>query len=98
VFLWTAQSVFLDALRGGNISLGASNIFLFLRLTIGASGILAPILLVAALIPLPPLFRAKNKWAPVIVLVLIMILMIGTAVIFQMRTSWLYQARAAEQL
>jgi hypothetical protein len=98
VFLWSAQSFFLDALRGRNISLAAPNIFLFLRLTIGVCAVVAPILLVAAFMPLPSVFRAKNKWAPVILLVLMMIVMIGTAVAFQMRTSWLYGARAAERL
>ena len=98
VFLWTGQSFFLGGLRGGNISLVASNIFLFLRLAVGGCAVLAPSLLIAAFIPLPPVFRAKNKWAPVIILVLIAIVMIGTAVVFQMRTSWLNQASAAEQL
>jgi hypothetical protein len=97
-FLWAAQSFFLEGLRGGNISLAAPNIVLFLRMTIGASVVLAPILLIATFIPLPSIFRAKNKWAPAIILVLIMIVMIGTAVTFQMRTSWLYRARDAEKL
>lgn len=98
VFLWTGQSFFLAGLRGGNISLAAPSIVLFLRLTIGACAVLAPTLLIAAFIPLPSVFRAKNKWAPVILLVLMMIVMIATAAVFQMRTSWLYQARAAERL
>jgi hypothetical protein len=38
------------------------------------------------------------KWAPVIILVLVMIVMLATAVTFQMRTSWLYGASAAERL
>jgi len=97
VFLWTGQSFFLGGLRGGNISLVASNIFLFLRLAVGGCAVLAPSLLIAAFMPLPPVFRAKNKWAPVIILVLIAIVMIVTAVVFQMRTSWLNQASAAEQ-
>lgn len=98
LLLWSAQSFFLDGLRGGNISVAAPNIFLFLRLTIGACAVLTPILLIAAFIPLPSVFRAKNKWTSVIILVLMMIVMIGTAVVFQMRTSWLYGASAAERL
>lgn len=97
-FLWAAQSFFLEGLRGGNISFAAPNIILFLRLAIGACAVFAPLLMVTALIPLPSAFRAKNKWAPVILLVLIAIAMMGTAAAFQTRTSWLYQARAAEQL
>lgn len=34
MFLWVAQSFFLEGLRGVNISLAAANIFLFLRLTL----------------------------------------------------------------
>lgn len=98
VFLWAAQSFFLDGIRGGNISLAAANVLLFLRLTIGASAVLTPVLLIAAFVPLPAAFRARNKWAPVIALALIAIVMIGTAVVFQIRTSWLYRASAAEQL
>ena len=98
VFLWTAQSFFLEGIRGGNISLAAGNIVLFLRLTIGACAVLAPLLLFAAFIPLPPAFRAKNKWAPVILLVFMAIVMIGTVAAFQRRISWLYQAREAERV
>jgi hypothetical protein len=43
-------------------------------------------------------FRAENKGAPVIILGLMAIVMIGTPVTFQMRTSWLYGVSAAEQL
>ncbi len=98
VCLWEAQSFFVAGLRGGNIALTAPNIFLFLRLTIGASAVVALLLLITAFIPLPSLFCARNKWSPVILLVLMMIMMMGTAVAFQMRTSWLYRARDAEQV
>lgn len=97
VFLWEAQSVFLSGMRGGNISLVASSLLLFLRLTIISAAILTPILLVASVIPLPSFLRARHKWAPLVLLILIEFAMIGTGVIFQMRTSWLYQAREMEQ-
>lgn len=97
VFLWEAQSVFLEGLRGGNISLVASSLLLFLRLTIISAAILTPILLIASLIPLPSFLRARHKWAPLVLLILIEFAMIGTGVILQMRTSWLYRASEMEQ-
>ena len=98
IFLWEAQSYFLEGLNGRNIVLVAPNIFLFLKLTIGTSAALVPILLVASFIPLPSTLRAKNKWAPLVLLIMIEVLMIGTVVVFQTRTSWLHRASVAEHL
>jgi hypothetical protein len=98
VFLWEGQSVFLQGIRGGNISLVASSLLLFLKLTVVSAAIVAPILLIASLIRLPSLLHAKRKWAPIIVLLIIEFVMIGTAVVFQMRTSWLHRASVMEQL
>lgn len=98
VLLWEGQSIFLEGIRGGNISLVASNLSLFLRLTIVSAAALILALLVASLVPLPSLLRAKRSWAPVILLVLIELVMIGTAVVFQLRASWLHRASIMEQL
>lgn len=98
IFLWEAQSYFFEGINGRNISLVAPNIFLFLKLTIGASAALAPILLIASFIPLTSLFRARQKWVPVVLLVLIEVAMIGTAVVFQVRTSWLHRASLEDRL
>ena len=97
VFLCEAQSVFLNGVRGGNISLVASSLLLFLKLTIISTAIFTPMLLVASLIPLPSFLHARHKWAPLALLILIEFAMIGTGVIFQMRTSWLYRASEMEQ-
>ena len=97
-FLWGAQSFFLEGFSVGNISLTAPNILLFLKLTIGTSAALVPILLVGAFIPLPSVLHARHKWAPLTMLVLIVIVMIATAVVFQMRTSWLHRASVTERL
>lgn len=98
VFLWEAQTVFLEGIRGGNISLAASGLLLFLRLTIIFGVGLTLVLLVASFVPLPSLLRAKRKWAPLVVLLIIQCAMIGTAVVFQMRTAWLHRASMMERL
>lgn len=98
IFLWEAEAYLLEGINGRNIALMAPNIFLFLKSTIGTSAALAPILLLASFIPLPSLFRSRQKWAPVVLLVLIEVAMIGTAVVFQMRTSWLHRASLVNHL
>ncbi|MGZ8844187.1 MAG: hypothetical protein ACXW18_11030 [Pyrinomonadaceae bacterium] len=98
VFLWSAQTIFLDGIRGGNISLVASSLLLFLKLTIVSAAVVALILLIVSFVPMPSLLRAKRKWAPLIVLLIIQFAMIGTAVVFQMRTAWLHGASIMERL
>jgi hypothetical protein len=56
------------------------------------------ILMVAALIPLPKVLRAKRNWAPLLVLVSMEFVLIGTAVAFQVRTSWLQQVKEVERV
>jgi hypothetical protein len=54
--------------------------------------------MVASLIPLPKVLRAKRNWAPLLILVSMEFVLIGTAVAFQVRTSWLQQVKEMERV
>lgn len=69
-FLWEAQSLFLEGVTSGNISLTAPSLISYLRLTIISAVVLTLIFLVASFVPLPSLLRAKRKWAPLFVLLI----------------------------
>ena len=100
ILLWEAQSLLVAAISpgGGGIVHFASNIRLYLSLTLVASAVLVLILLIASLIPLPEILRSKRNWAPLIVLVLMELALIGMAVAFQVRTSWLHQVKEMERV
>ena len=83
---------------GGGIVRFVSSIRLCLSLTMIISAVLVLILLIASLIPLPKVLRSKRNWASLIVVVLMELALIGTAAAFQVRTSWLYQVKAAERI
>ncbi len=96
-FLWEAQSLFLQGVTSGNISLAAPSLISYLRLTIIFAVVLTLILLVVSFVPLPSLLRAKRKWAPLVVLLIILFAMIGTAGVFQVRTAWLHRVSMNER-
>lgn len=100
VLLWEAQSLMIQAISpgGGGIVQLVSSIRLCLSLAMIMSAVLVLILLIASLIPLPELLRSKQIWAPLIVVVLLELALIGMAVAFQVRTSWLYDVKAAERI
>jgi hypothetical protein len=100
ILLWEAQSLLVAAISpgGGGIVHFVSNIRLYLSLTLVASAVLVLILLIASLIPLPKVLRSKRNWAPLIVLVLMELALIGMAVAFQVRTSWLHQVKEMERV
>lgn len=94
--LWSAQSMLLDVLFGrtppaGGVAAVASQISLLLMVTIISAVIIMLILLASSVIPLPGIFRAKHKWAPVVALVLMEIVLIAMTVGYHWRTSWLYE-------
>lgn len=99
VLLWEAESLLIQAIspgyRGG-IALVASTIQLCLTMTLITAPTFALILLVASLVPLPSVLRAKGNYAPLVVLVLMEVLLIGMAVAFQVRTSWFHQVGITE--
>jgi FtsH-binding integral membrane protein len=81
---------------GGGLVHFASNIRLYLSLTLVASAVLVLILLIASLIPLPKVLRSKRNRTPLIVLVLMELALIRMAVAFQVRTSWFHQVKEME--
>lgn len=93
--LWCAQSMLLDMLftripPEGGVAAVASQISLLLMVTIISAVIIVLILLAGSVIPLPRILRAKRRWAPIVALVLMEIIMIAMTVGYHWRTSWLY--------
>ncbi len=90
--LWQAQSLTLEVMfsRSFGIVDVASKItlLLMLALTVGLVSVL--ILLVTSVIPLPGFLRAKWKWAPPAMLVLMEVVVIVMTVLYHMRTAWLH--------
>lgn len=66
-------------------------------LTLVTSAAFALLLIVLSLLPLPSVLRSKRKYAPIVVLVLMELALIGTAVAFQVLSSWLNHARLTER-
>jgi len=91
--LWQAQSLLLEVIFGmsSGVVTVASQINLLLMLTISMAGVSILTLLVSTFVPLPRVLRAKRKWAPLIVLVLVEIAVIAMAVAYHLRTAWLYR-------
>ncbi len=99
LLLWEGQSLMVSAITpgSGGIVYFVSSIRLCLSLTLVTSVAFALILMVASLIPLPKVLRARHNWAPLLVLVLMELALIGMAVAFQVRTSWFHQVKFAEK-
>lgn len=91
---WRANALLMQALfsRVGIVEVGSS-IRMSLILTLLAAGLVGVVLLVSALVPLPPVLRGKRSWAPIVVLVAVEIVLIGLAVSFQLHMSELQQLR-----
>jgi hypothetical protein len=100
LLLWEAQSLMIQAITpgSGGIVHYVSTIRLCLSLALVGAAVFALILMVASLIPLPSVLRAKRNWAPLLVLVLMELALIGMAVAFQVRTSWFHQVKFAERI
>jgi len=97
--LWRAESLLIEVLisrTGPGIAAVAEEIVLCLYVTIGLAPFVCLVLLVVSLIPLPAAFKAKNKWSPVIFLVLMEIVVIVMTIAYHMRTYWFYQAKINE--
>ncbi len=97
LLLWKAESLLVEGMSGKNIASMASSIEFCLTITIVIAVAVDLILLVASLVRLPAILRAKRNYAPLIVLVLMLVAMIGMAIAFQTRTSWLHQVRLTER-
>lgn len=95
--VWEANSLLMQALMGrGNVSLVAPTIQLCLNLTIVTAGLFFLIVLVASVIPLPSFLRVRHKWAPMVTLALMEVVLIGLAIGFQIHMSWLQQVGLRE--
>jgi hypothetical protein len=99
LLLWQSETVFIQAISpgSGGIARAASSIQLWLTLTIIFAFIADSILLIASLVPLPAVMRTRRSYAPLLVLVMMEVGLIGMAVAFQMRTSWLRHLRFGER-
>jgi hypothetical protein len=90
--LWQAQSLLLEVMfsRSGGIVTVARQItiLLMLALCLGVASLV--ILLASSVIPLPRILWAKRRWAPPVMLVVMEIVVIVMAVLYHLRTAWLY--------
>ena len=92
IALWQAQSLMLGVIfaRSGNIAEMARQITMLLMLALATGLVIWVVLLVVSVIPLPRILRAKRKWAPPVVLLVMEIVVIVMTVLYHMRTAWLY--------
>ena len=98
--LWWAESLLLDVLTsrsGPGLVSVADQISTCLMLTMGLAAIGVLILLVVSVVPLPAALRAKQKWSPLIFLVIMELALIGMTIAYHVRTSWFYQAMLNER-
>src|SRR5437870_4925891 len=99
LLLWEAQSLLVQAIAGREgVAQVAPKIQLCITLTLVTTVVFALVLLIASLAPLPSVLRAKRKYAPLLVLLFMELALIGTAVAFQVRASWLNQVKETGRL
>ncbi len=96
--LWKAESLIVQVLLPGsqNVATAAATIQMYLTMTTITAAILCLVVLVAALVPAPVVLRAKRTYGPVVGVLLIQLALIGIAVAFQLRASWLFHVRMTE--
>ncbi len=91
--LWHAQSLLLDAIFSpapGGVSAVAGQITLFSYIAMIVGAISVIVLIASSFISLPTILRAKRKWAPLIMLLVMESVIIAMTVIYHLRTTWLY--------
>ncbi len=94
---WEADSLLIGTLASrGNISVIAPNIQTCVLLTTITAALFSLILIAGSFVPLPSFFRARLKWTPMVMLVLMEIILIALAIGFQVHMSWLRQVWARE--
>ena len=97
--IWEGDSLLMGALMSrGNVALIAPNVRICLILTLATAGLFSLIVLAVSVIPLRPFMRAKRKWAGVVVLVLMEIVLIGLAAGFQLHMAWLQRVGLRQSL
>jgi predicted membrane channel-forming protein YqfA (hemolysin III family) len=97
---WEAESLLVQALYPGSAGVVevAQRIGLLITLAPIAGVAGALILLVASLMPLPALLRAKRVFPALLILIIIELALIGMAVTVTMRTSWFLKVKETERL
>ena len=93
--LWRGQSLLLDVLfsparPAGGVAAVASDIVLMLMFSIATGLVSVLILLASAVVPFPRFLRAKRKWAPVLMVLIMEGALIAMTVAYHLRTAWLY--------
>jgi hypothetical protein len=95
--VWQANSLLMGGLMTqANISVIAPNIQICLLLTLITAGLFSLALLAASVAPLPGFMRAKLKWTPIVMLVVMEVVLIALAIGFQVHMSWLRQVGIRE--
>lgn len=100
LILWRAESLLLGVLTsrsGPGIVSVADQITTCLMLTIGLAAVGCVILLVASVVPLPTVLRAKRKWAPATLLLIMELALVAMTIAYHVRTYWFYQAKLNER-
>lgn len=92
LLVWKSEAALIAPLIG-SASFSEPSIQRWLMLAQIFSVVLILLTLVLSVVQAPRFLRAKRKLGPVVALVLIELALIGMAVIFQMRGSWMYQGR-----
>jgi hypothetical protein len=97
--LWKAESLIVNVIAPGsqNVVQAAASIQMYLTMTTITAAVFCLIVLVAALLPLPAALRAKRIYGPIVGGLLIELALIGMAVAFQLRASWLFEVRMNER-
>ena len=93
LLLWKAESLLIQGLVSGGqgVIASESSIRHWLTLTIVFALFADIALMTASIAPLPAALRAKRKYTPLLILFLMEAALIGMAVAFQARSSWLQQ-------
>jgi hypothetical protein len=93
LLLWEAQSILLGAIFGrspGGVVEVARQVSLLSMMTILFGALSVLILLVSAFVPLPRILRAKRKWAPLVMLLLMETAVTAMTVLYHLRNAWLW--------
>ena len=96
-FGWGADSLLMTGIIGRtNIVLLVPNVQVCLILAMATAGLFGLIVLGVCFIPLRPFMRAKQKWAGIVMLVLMEVVLITLAIAFQLHMSWLQRVGMRE--
>jgi len=99
--VWRVESLLIQVISAARGSFGLEALAprIDLSLTIAMVGAVACVLLLlaASLLPLPFSPRSRPRYASLVLLVIVELVLIAAAVAFQVRTSWLHQVRLDER-